>query len=211
MDTIDSSSNDFVPVAELIRAQARRTPRAIAVQCGERRYTYARLDREIDALAARLATAGVGAGQVIGVQLERGVDLVVALIAVMRAGAAYLPLDPQHPQARRDQLIADAGVTLLVTRAAVYENSESGVPALFVGDGDGGRPGPSGWRPRASVPTGSRTSSTPPGPPAGPRASLATHGSLTRMARSVAPRLGLGPGAVLSRSPRSPSTCRCSS
>ena len=197
MDTIDRLSTDLVPVAELIRHQARRTPRAIAVECGERRLTYARFDREVDALAARLVAAGAGPGQVVGVQLERGVDLVVALVAVLRTGAAYLPLDPDHPAVRREQLVADAGVGLVVTRRCLSDGT--GVPALFVEDAAGG-----------AVRAGRVAPVCPPvdpddiayliytsGSTGRPKGVMVTHGSLARLSRSLARHPGLASGLAL--------------
>ncbi len=100
-----------------------RTPTAVAVSGGGRRLTYAELDAASLALAGRLRAAGIGPRSLVGVCLGRSVDLAVALLGVWRAGAAYLPLDPAHPRARREFTIADAGVEWVVTddtgRAAV--------------------------------------------------------------------------------------------
>ena len=89
----------------LILLQARRTPGAVAVACGPESITYAELDRRSGILAARLAAAGAGAETVVCLLAERGIDFVVAVVAVLRAGAAYLPLDPQHPPARLSRVI----------------------------------------------------------------------------------------------------------
>ena len=74
------------------------SPTAVAVIAGEERLTYAQLDGRAGALAARLAAAGAGPEQVVAVAVPRSVDLVVALLAVLRTGAAYLPLDLDHPR-----------------------------------------------------------------------------------------------------------------
>ncbi|MER5729491.1 amino acid adenylation domain-containing protein [Streptomyces sp. NPDC002138] len=100
-----------------------RTPGAVAVSGGGRSLTYAELDAASLALAGRLRAAGIGPESLVGVCLGRSVDLAVALLGVWRAGAAYLPLDPAHPRARREFTVADAGVEWVVTddagRAAV--------------------------------------------------------------------------------------------
>ena len=89
----------------LLLLQARRTPGAAAVACGPESITYAELDRRSGTLAARLAAAGAGAETVVCLLPERGIDFVVAVLAVLRAGAAYLPLDPRHPPARLSRVI----------------------------------------------------------------------------------------------------------
>ena len=85
-------------VHELFAEQAARTPEAVAVVSG-RALTYAELDVRVERLAGRLAGWG-GAGVGVGVLLERSLDLVVALLGVLQAGGAYLPLDPGYPAAR---------------------------------------------------------------------------------------------------------------
>ncbi|MER7766095.1 amino acid adenylation domain-containing protein [Kitasatospora sp. NPDC096140] len=92
----------------LFTAQARRTPDAEAVVYGERRVSYAELDALSGELAAILAADGIGPGDVVAVALPRGVDLVVALLAVLRTGAAYLPLDPEYPPERVRAMTEDA-------------------------------------------------------------------------------------------------------
>ncbi|MFD0201773.1 MULTISPECIES: non-ribosomal peptide synthetase [Saccharothrix] len=91
-------------------ATAARHPDRIAVTDGVRDLTYAELDRAANRLAHRL----VGAGPLIGVCAERGADLVVAVLAVLKAGSAYLPLDPEHPPARLRAVLADAGCDVVV-------------------------------------------------------------------------------------------------
>ncbi|MFJ6672743.1 amino acid adenylation domain-containing protein [Actinosynnema sp. NPDC091369] len=105
-------------------ATAARHPDRIAVTDGTRSLTYAELDRAANRLAHRL----VGAGPVIGVCAERTADLVIAVLAVLKAGAAYLPLDPEHPPARLRAVLADAGVTLLVGHERFRDLAESFVP-----------------------------------------------------------------------------------
>lgn len=84
-------------IHEMVGEQARRTPDAIAVSHGDLRLTYGELDMRSAALARRLRSAGVVRGDTVVVLLDRSIDLIVALTAVLRAGAAYLYLDPAEP------------------------------------------------------------------------------------------------------------------
>jgi amino acid adenylation domain-containing protein len=92
----------------LFERQARRTPRAIAVEDGTERWTYAKLDRRADEIASRLRAAGVAAGDLVGVSIGRSATAVAGLLAVLKCGAAYLPLDPALPAARLRLLLEDA-------------------------------------------------------------------------------------------------------
>jgi amino acid adenylation domain-containing protein len=104
-------------LTDLLVRQAGRTPDAEAVVFDGTALTYADLHARAARLAGRLVELGAGPESVVGVALPRSLDLVVALVAVLRAGAAYLPLDPDHPPARTRALLADASPALVVTTA----------------------------------------------------------------------------------------------
>ncbi len=100
---------------DLFAAQAARTPDSPAVvHCGAS-LTYAELDARAGALAGELRARGVGPEVPVGVCLERGVDLVVALLGVLRAGGVYVPLDPAYPADRLEYMLADAGARVVLT------------------------------------------------------------------------------------------------
>src|SRR3954471_5972744 len=84
---------------QLVARQARLTPDAIAVRFDGRSLSYAELDRRANQLAHRLIRFGVGREVLVGVAMQRGFDLVVAVLAVWKAGGAYVPLDPDLPAA----------------------------------------------------------------------------------------------------------------
>ena len=90
------------------RRRLRRVPDAVAVTCEDRELTYAELDRRADALAHRLQRLGVGPDVIVPVLLDRSEDLVVALLGVLKAGGAFLPLDPAQPTHRMATILADA-------------------------------------------------------------------------------------------------------
>ncbi|MER5889842.1 amino acid adenylation domain-containing protein [Streptomyces sp. NPDC001941] len=87
----------------------------VAVRCGEEQLTYPELHRRANRLAHHLRDLGVGPDVVVGVHLERSVELIVALLAVLKAGGAYLPLDPGYPAGRLEFMLADARVPVLLT------------------------------------------------------------------------------------------------
>ncbi|QKV90496.1 amino acid adenylation domain-containing protein [Streptomyces sp. NA02950] len=99
----------------LFQAQVAAAPQAVAVVCGDTAVSYAELDGRVGRLAGYLAGQGVGPESVVAVALERSVDLVVALLAVHRAGGAYLPLDPDYPPGRLEYMLRDARPALVIT------------------------------------------------------------------------------------------------
>lgn len=103
----------------LVARQAALTPEAIALTSGAGSLTYAELDAAANRLARYLRGLGLGIGHVVALALPRGQDLVVALLAVMRSGAAYLPLDPGHPRDRLEDAIGGAGAGTILTHRAL--------------------------------------------------------------------------------------------
>lgn len=101
----------------LFEAQAVRTPDAVAVVCGDELLTYRELDHRAEVLARRLRSRGVTAEACVGVHLGRSVDLITAMLAVLKSGAAYVPLDPGYPANRLDDMIADAGISIVIGRS----------------------------------------------------------------------------------------------
>ncbi|MGA4844339.1 condensation domain-containing protein [Streptomyces sp. G45] len=104
-------------VAELVERCAAATPDATAVVCDDVELTYAELDARAGRLARELADRGAGPETLVGLALPRSAELVVALLAVLKAGAAYLPIDPKYPSARLDFILADAAPHLILTDA----------------------------------------------------------------------------------------------
>jgi amino acid adenylation domain-containing protein len=88
---------------ELFEEQAARTPERTAVQCGERKLSYEELNRQANRVAHALRSAGVGAGSRVGLCLDRGVEMLVAVLGIGKAGAAYVPLSADQPRARLEQ------------------------------------------------------------------------------------------------------------
>lgn len=99
----------------LFARQALLTPGAPAIRCGARELSYAELDARSNGVATRLAADGVARGDRVGVLVDRSAELVVALLGVLKAGAAYVALDPADPARRRAAIVADAGIAVVVT------------------------------------------------------------------------------------------------
>ncbi|MDQ0988599.1 non-ribosomal peptide synthetase [Streptomyces sp. V2I9] len=106
---------------DLFAEQAEAHPDAPAVTCGARTLTYGELADRSSALAQALTRQGVGTGDVVGVCYERSLDLVVALLAVMRLGAVYLPLDSRLPAERLSYMVEDSGAHLVICHEAVMD------------------------------------------------------------------------------------------
>jgi amino acid adenylation domain-containing protein len=102
-------------VHELFAQQAERTPGEVAVIFEETQLNYRELNERANDLAHRLRTLGVGPEQVVGVMLERSIEMVVAVLGVMKTGGAYLPLDPTYPEERLQFIINDAKPTVILT------------------------------------------------------------------------------------------------
>lgn len=102
-------------VHELFERQARRTPEAVAVVAGRERVTYRTLDARSNALAARLRELGAGPERVVGAMLRRSPSLVVAMLATLKAGAAFMPVDPGLPRRRVEAMLRDADCSLVVS------------------------------------------------------------------------------------------------
>ncbi|MFE0649509.1 amino acid adenylation domain-containing protein [Streptomyces sp. NPDC059534] len=110
------------PVHQLVSAQARRTPDALAaVSGGGQALTYEELDRRSDTLARHLRRRGLLHEDVVGVAFERHVDVLVACLAVSKAGGAYLPLDPGHPAKRLAYVVDDASASIVLTHSSVRD------------------------------------------------------------------------------------------
>jgi amino acid adenylation domain-containing protein len=103
-----------IPVHRLFEEQAEKTPDAVAVMCGGQSITYADLNRRANQLARFLVKRGVKADKLVGISLPRSIDMVAALLAVMKAGGAYLPLDPAYPPEHLKYILDDARPVLVL-------------------------------------------------------------------------------------------------
>ena len=121
-------------VHERFAEQASRRPDAAAVIAAGSRLTYRELDQSANRLAHYLKDMGAGPETLIGVYAERGVEAVRSLLAIMKAGSGYLPLDPSLPSARLAQICAEANPAAIATDRSAQEFSPAGMRVLKVGD-----------------------------------------------------------------------------
>src|SRR5262245_50791159 len=103
---------------EIFEAQAASTPGNIAVVDGARQITYRELDEQSSRLAHLLRSRGIGRGSFVGILIGRSIDAYTAILGCLKAGAAYVPLDPEYPADRVTFILDDAGVALVLTTAA---------------------------------------------------------------------------------------------
>lgn len=142
-DTGANASADWQPVTAVFAAHARRAPDAVAVDAGDARRTYAEMAERVDLFAARLSAALGDGDRLVGLCLERDVDLPAWLMAVLKVGGAYLPLDPALPPVRLRQVLEDASPTVIVaSRRYAPLLSNEGVPLLIAEDDANAPPAP---------------------------------------------------------------------
>jgi len=192
-------------VTQLVRQQVERTPQAWAVLCDNERIDYAELDRRIDRLARQLRHHGVVEQSLVAMCLDRTADLAIALLAVLRAGGAVLPLDPATPARRLVQLVRDADVrTVLTNRShrplfteATGGEGDAAVQLLTVEDlaaediGTAAEPERELEAPRPEDPAYMIYTSGSTGPPKGV---VTSNRSLALALRAAAEFYGLAPG-----------------
>jgi amino acid adenylation domain-containing protein len=130
-----------VTVPELVAMRAAEAPETTAVVAGDARVTYGELDVRANRLANHLRTQGVGPDVLVGLCLDRSIALVVGALGILRAGGAYLPLDPSYPSERLAFMLNDAQVSMLVTGPNLEASLPSGSWQVVSLDADGTSPG----------------------------------------------------------------------
>ncbi|MGE8061353.1 amino acid adenylation domain-containing protein [Pseudomonas sp. NPDC089547] len=108
-------------IHQLIEAQVFATPDAPALVFGEQTLSYAALNRRANQLAHKLRELGVGPDALVGIAMERSLEMVIGLLGIVKAGGAYVPLDPEYPQDRLSYMFEDSGIALLLTQSHLRE------------------------------------------------------------------------------------------
>lgn len=136
--TWNSTAGDYPKdssIPELFEAQVERTPHAIAVACEGEQLRFDELNCRANKLAHYLRSLGVGPESLVGICIERSLDMVVSLLGILKAGGAYLPLDPGYPAERLAFMLEDAQCSVVVTQARLLnhvERSVAGGERVFV-------------------------------------------------------------------------------
>ena len=187
-----------VMVPELVVGRARTVPDAVAVTCGGASVSYGELVVRAARLARYLRQGGAGPETVVGLCLERGPEMVTAMLGVWLAGAAYVPLDPGYPAERLEYMLADSGAGLLITRGGLAGAAGLARPVLVDLDD-----------PQVTAALAAQPQNPPPGRAAGAQAAyviytsgstgtpngvMVTHASMANMTVGLGPVLRAGPG-----------------
>jgi amino acid adenylation domain-containing protein len=183
-------------VTELFAEQARATPDAAAVEFGEARLSYAELEARANRLARRLRALGAGPEGRVGFCLERSAELPVVMLAVLKTGAAYVPLDPSYPAERLEFMRDDAALSLLVVQESTREAVPAGgLPVLSV-DGDAAAISAEESEPLAGVPVFAESAAYviyTSGSTGRPKGIVVPHRGIVRLVRDT-DYVRLGPG-----------------
>jgi amino acid adenylation domain-containing protein len=186
--------SEDVPAAgvhELVAAQARRTPDAVAVAAPGVELTYRELDRRADRLARRLRELGVAPEDRVALHVGRSPAMVVGLLGVLKAGGAYVPLDPAYPPERLAAMLADSGARVLVTDGAPAPPAGAAIVLTLDDELEDGPPSP------IASPDQLAYVAYTSGSTGRPRGVAVSHGALANVLAAFAREPGLGPDDVL--------------
>ena len=181
---------------ELVAAQADARPEAVAVSAPDGTMTFAELDHRSGAVAARLGALGIGRGDRVAVCLDRSTGLIASIVGIMKAGAAYVPIEPSYPPDRIGYILADAGARAILTSEGIRSGlPPSDIEQLLVDDlGPGGAAsapdvGPTPQDVAYVIYTSGSTGA--------PKGVMIEHRSLVNLLTSMADDPGLRPGEVM--------------
>ncbi|WP_433628785.1 amino acid adenylation domain-containing protein [Nocardia sp. CA-120079] len=184
---------------DILSGTARRYPDAVAIRCGDTTWTYRELDRRADGFARLLAGHGVRAESIVALAVPRSAELVIAIWAVAKTGAAFLPLDPSNPAARIGELLSDSRITLGVTTSAVAPRLPDTVDWLLLdasaSDAHAGVPRPAGAE-KLSADNAAYVIYTS-GSTGKPKAVHLSHRGLADLVAAQVDAFGVGPDSVV--------------
>jgi amino acid adenylation domain-containing protein len=184
-------------VHELFERQVAERPDALAVQCGGRGLSYGELDGRANRLAHELRELGVGPGSLVGLYVDRSVELLVGLLGVLKAGGAYVPLDPGYPAQRLAFMVSDAGARVLVTREDLRESAPAGAGSVVCVDDPGLERRASTAPPSSAAPEDLAYVIYTSGSTGAPKGVMVEHRSLMNLLASMATEPGLKPGETM--------------
>ena len=183
---------------ERFAARAAGAPQHPALSCAGETLTYRELDRRANGIARWLVREGVRPGDLVGLFLERSLDLVAAILGVLKAGAGYLPLDPTYPAERLAFTLADCGVSLVLSQESLIASLPAGTPRAVRLDAEEGLAG-------AASEQGPRVSASPDlpayviytsGSTGRPKGVVVSHGNVASLLAATESWFGFGPEDV---------------
>ncbi len=136
-DTATEYSRDKC-IYQLFEKQVEKTPDAVAVVFENQQLTYVQLNQRANQLAHHLLSLGVGPDVLVGIYVERSIEMVVGLLGILKAGGAYVPLDPNYPQDRLSYMLADSGVEVLLSQQELLSSLPSHTARVVCLDTDWG-------------------------------------------------------------------------
>jgi amino acid adenylation domain-containing protein len=194
---LDSSANECAQphsIVSLFEAQAERTPEAIAVQLGQDRLSYRELNERSNQLARALQRRGVKSSSLVATSFERSLEMIVAMLAVLKAGCAYVPLDSSYPLERLTMLVGDAQPSVVLTQEKLAGGLPESAASVICIDTEW----PAiGREERGNLPTLAHPDSLAyviytSGSTGKPKGVLVTHHNVVRLLRSTDPWFGFG-------------------
>jgi amino acid adenylation domain-containing protein len=182
---------------ELFEQQVWRSPEAVAAVHAEGSLTYAELNRRANSLAARLRREGVGPERVVAICMDGSLQLVVAILGVLKAGGAYLPLDPAYPHDRLAFMVEDAGVAAILTRESLSARVKDMGPPVLALDAV---PDPTAGCPQTDPPCASRPDNAcyviyTSGSTGRPKGAVISHPGVVNLIQVTTRLFELGPGS----------------
>ncbi|XXY48792.1 amino acid adenylation domain-containing protein [Sorangium sp. So ce269] len=186
---------------ELFEAQVERTPGAVAVECDGERWTYAELDERARRIARALRERGVGRDDVVGLLLDRGVELVAAILGVFKAGGAYMPLDADWPDQRLATALARSRARALVCAASSRGRAGAlnAAPALCIAELLASAPAPRGSSPAEGSADDLAYVLFTSGSTGTPKGVMVTHAGMLNQQFAKVVELGLGTGDTMAQ------------
>ena len=181
---------------EAFARAAAATPDAVAVRCGDESLTYGALQARASSLAAALRTLGVGPDVVVGLSVDRSVDLIVGIVGILQAGGAYLPLDPDYPADRLAYMCEDSQVEVVVTRASLAPTLSAHATRLVLLDNITAWPTAAQATAPHVAPSNAAYVIYTSGSTGRPKGVVVCHGEVLRLFSATAPWFGFDAGDV---------------
>jgi len=124
--------DDGTPIHDVIAAQAKRRPNAFAVAQGEKAITHGELEAAANRLTHRLIAMGIGPEKRVAIALEKSIDAIIAILAVLKSGGAFTPVEPDHPEARNRHILTAPGLSLVISRTRHIANLPGDIATPFL-------------------------------------------------------------------------------